>query len=76
MQILSYPVPLILYLLALVLHFLPCFLPEGWRGKLRYANICFHIAVFAGKFWCKIGIFSKYIIRYKNLCRTIFAGSA
>lgn len=46
MQIFLHPLPLILYILAQLLHFLPLLLCEKWRRKIRYANICFHVFVF------------------------------
>ncbi len=46
MQILSHPLPLILCLFAMALHFLPPLLGGVWRGRMRYVNICLHIALY------------------------------
>ena len=46
MQIFLHPLPLVLYILAELLHFVPLFLPQRWRKNVRFANICFHIFVF------------------------------
>ncbi len=46
MQIFSHPVPLILAILLMLLHFVAPALPALFEKIMKYANICLHIVLY------------------------------
>ncbi len=74
MQILSQPLPLVLYVILLAAHFLPLLFSEKLGKILRYANITLHIILFALLLWTSVPMEETALLYLLSLL--VYLGSA
>jgi len=56
MQIFSQPLPLILYLVLVALHFVSPALPPLWEKIVKYANLALHVVLYFVMMLCRISL--------------------
>ena len=76
MQILSNPLPLVLYVILLAAHFLPLLFFEKLGKILRYINIALHIVLFALLLWTSVPMEETALLYLLSLLTYLFSALA